>query len=77
MEQNMNYEDAVKQLEEIVQILEKGDISLEKSLELFQKGVSLSAFCTKKLDETEKKIVQLIDENDECKEEPWTLEAEK
>jgi len=76
MELNLSYEDAVKQLEEIVQHLEKGDISLEKSLELFQKGVSLSAYCTKKLDETEKKIVKLIDENGECKEEPLSLEAE-
>ncbi|HEY8421254.1 MAG TPA: exodeoxyribonuclease VII small subunit [Thermoclostridium sp.] len=76
MELNLSYEDAVKQLEEIVQLLEKGDISLEKSLELFQKGVSLSAYCTKKLDETEKKIVKLIDENGECKEEPLSLEAE-
>lgn len=74
MEQNLSYEEAIKQLEEIVQLLEKGDISLEKSLELFQKGVSLSAYCTKKLDETEKKIVKLIEENSECKEEP--LEAE-
>jgi len=76
MELNLSYEDAVKQLEEIVQLLEKGDISLEKSLKLFQKGVSLSAYCTKKLDETEKKIVKLIDENGGCKEEPLTLEAE-
>lgn len=76
MELNLSYEEAVKQLEEIVQLLEKGDISLEKSLELFQKGVSLSAYCTKKLDETEKRIVKLIEENGECKEEPLILEAE-
>ncbi|NLM09347.1 MAG: exodeoxyribonuclease VII small subunit [Clostridiaceae bacterium] len=76
MEQNLSYEDAVKQLEEIVGLLEKGDVSLEKSLELFQKGVSLSAYCTKKLEETEKKIVKLIDENNECREELLSLEAE-
>ncbi|HZK27880.1 MAG TPA: exodeoxyribonuclease VII small subunit [Thermoclostridium sp.] len=73
MEQNLNYEDAVKQLNEIVQLLEKGDISLDKSLELFQKGVSLSAYCTKKLDEIEKKIVQLVEVDNECKEAELTM----
>ena len=77
MEQNLNYEDAVKQLEEIVQLLEKGDLPLEKSLELFQKGVALSAYCSRKLDETEKKILRLMEENGECKEEIWTPEAQK
>ncbi len=71
MEPELKYEDAVKQLEEIVALLEKGDISLEKSLELFQKGVALSAFCTGKLDETEKQIIRLIEEKGECREENW------
>jgi len=77
MELCLSYEEAVKQLEEIVQILEKGDIPLDKSLELFQKGVELSAYCARKLDETEKKIVKLIDADGECKEEPWTPEEER
>ena len=76
MELNLSYEEAVKQLEELVQLLEKGDIPLEKSLELFQKGVALSAYCTKKLDETEKKILKMIDENSEYREEPLSLEDE-
>ena len=76
MELNLSYEEAVKQLEEMVQLLEKGDIPLEKSLELFQKGVALSAYCTKKLDETEKKILKMIDENSEYREEPLSLEDE-
>ncbi len=77
MEQDLKYEDAVKQLEEIVAQLEKGDISLEKSLELFQKGVALSAFCTRKLDETEKQIIRLVEDKGECKEENWMTEAQK
>lgn len=77
MEPELKYEDAVKQLEEIVAALEKGDLSLEKSLELFQKGVALSAFCTKRLDETEKQIVRLIEEKEECREEDWMPEALK
>lgn len=77
MEPELKYEDAVKQLEEIVAALEKGELSLEKSLELFQKGVALSAFCTKRLDETEKQIVRLIEEKGECREENWMTEAPK
>lgn len=77
LEQNLKYEDAVKQLEEIVALLEKGDIPLEKSLELFQRGVALSAFCTRKLDETEKQIVRLLEDDGECKEEDWKMEAQK
>jgi exodeoxyribonuclease VII small subunit len=74
MEQDLSYEEAVKKLEEIVALLEKGDIPLEKSLELFQKGVALSAFCSQKLDETEKQILRLIDDNGECREEIWNME---
>jgi len=77
MEPELKYEEAVKQLEEIVAALEKGDLSLEKSLELFQKGVALSAFCTKRLDETEKQIIRLIEEKGEYREENWVPEAQK
>ncbi len=77
MEPELKYEDAVKQLEEIVASLEKVEISLEKSLELFQKGVALSAFCSRRLDETEKQIVRLIEDKGECREEFWSTEAQK
>ncbi len=77
METEFKYEDAVKQLEEIVAALEKGELSLEKSLELFQKGVALSAFCTRRLDETEKQIVRLLEDKGEYREENWMMEAQK
>ncbi|MDY6854248.1 MAG: exodeoxyribonuclease VII small subunit [Thermodesulfobacteriota bacterium] len=54
------YEDALKELESIVQQLERGDIPLEESLKLFEKGVKLSRFCAKKLDEAEKKVEVLM-----------------
>lgn len=77
MGEAVSYEEAVRQLEKIVEQLEKGDIPLEESLELFQKGVALSAYCSRKLDETEKKIIRLIEENGELKEEEWAQEANK
>lgn len=76
MDEIKNFEDAISQLEKIVELLEKGDIPLEESLELFQKGVALSNYCARKLDETEKKIVQLIEENGEIKEEDFQQEAQ-
>ncbi|NLG88632.1 MAG: exodeoxyribonuclease VII small subunit [Clostridiaceae bacterium] len=72
-----NYEQAVKELEEIVSALEKGDIPLEKSLELFQRGVALIKYCTGKLDETEKQILQIVEQDGECSEIPWEPEAQK
>ncbi|NLY18490.1 MAG: exodeoxyribonuclease VII small subunit [Clostridiaceae bacterium] len=76
MDEVKSFEDAVNQLEKIVELLEKGDIPLEESLELFQKGVALSNYCARKLDETEKKIIKLIEENGELKEENFGQEAQ-
>ena len=72
-----NYEQAVKELEEIVSTLEKGDIPLEKSLELFQRGVALIKYCTGKLDETEKQILQIVEKDGVSSEIPWDPEAQK
>ena len=58
MEQ-MQYETAVKRLEEIVAALEKGGITLDDSVKLFEEGASLAAFCSKALKEAELKITRL------------------
>ena len=50
------FEQSMKQLEQIVQELESGDLSLEKAIKKFEEGIQLSKFCSKKLEETEKKI---------------------
>ncbi len=54
------FEEALKKLEEIVTQLEQGDLSLDKSLKLFEEGIRLSHRCTKKLDEAEKKVEILL-----------------
>ena len=56
MNKEMKFEQALKKLEEIVGKLEEGETPLEKSLELFEEGIRLSRFCSKKLDEAERKI---------------------
>lgn len=61
----MNFEKKLTRLEEIVAKMEKGDLTLEDSLKLFEEGVQLSRECNVKLNEAEAKIKQLVnfDEN--------------
>ncbi len=59
MPKKKTFEDAMTQLEKIVQELESGDLPLEKALKKFEEGVRLSKFCFDKLEETEKKITML------------------
>lgn len=59
MARKKTFEDAMTQLEKIVQELESGDLELEKALKKFEEGVQLSKFCFDKLWETEKKITLL------------------
>ena len=54
------FEQAMKQLEKIVQDLESGDMPLEKAIKTFEEGIQLSKFCSEKLDETEKRITILM-----------------
>ena len=60
------FEKAMQQLEKIVQELETGDLPLETAMNKFEEGVKLSKLCSRKLDETEKKITILL-ENSERK----------
>jgi exodeoxyribonuclease VII small subunit len=55
-----SFEGALKQLEEIVQRLEKGELSLEESLKLYEQGVALARLCHAKLEEAEGKIEILM-----------------
>jgi exodeoxyribonuclease VII small subunit len=56
----LSYEEAVKRLEEIVQLLENAEISLEESLALFQEGIALSSYCREKLAEIEYRVEYLL-----------------
>ena len=54
------FEAALKQLEEIVQRLEKGELPLEESLVLYEQGIRLSRLCHGKLEEAEGRIELLM-----------------
>ncbi len=72
------FEDAFQKLETIVKRLEEGNLSLEESLKSFEEGVRLSRFCSKKLDEAEKKVeILLKDSNGRLVPKPFTLEEEE
>ena len=56
---DFNYEKADKRLEEIVKLLENGELSLDGMMKLYEEGVALASQCGKALDEAEFKIAEL------------------
>jgi exodeoxyribonuclease VII small subunit len=58
--QQVGFEASLEELEKIVQQMEAGELPLEKSLELFERGVGLSETCRKQLDEAETRIEVLL-----------------
>ncbi len=59
----MDFEKSLKQLEELVDKLEKGGLSLEESLKCFEQGVKLTRQCRQALQQAEQKISVLSKEN--------------
>ena len=59
------FEEQIGELEEIVKKLERGDVSLDESLALFEQGVKLTKGCQKILDAAEKKVKILMSEDGE------------
>ena len=71
------FEASIKELEEIVQKLEQGDLDLNTSLKLFEDGIKLSKSCQKMLDDAEKKVsVLLKNETGEPEKEDFLAEDE-
>jgi len=56
----VSFDWALERLEEIVDLLETGQLELEQSLALFEEGVKLSVFCQKELRKTDGKVQRLI-----------------
>ncbi|GIO65337.1 exodeoxyribonuclease VII small subunit [Paenibacillus sp. FSL M7-1455] len=70
-ENELKFEDAMIQLEDIVGELEHGDVPLEKAIELFQQGMKLSQLCSQKLEQVERKIEMIVEENGELRKKPF------
>ncbi len=77
MEKKIDFEQALKRLEEIALKLEKGNLSLDESLKFFEEGIKLSRLCENKLIEVENKIKILTSSEMESNEEIEEKEEEK
>lgn len=62
MANKKTFEESIKELEEIVEKLEKGDCPLDEAVKLFEKGVKLSGDCHKTLSDAEQKIKILTED---------------
>ena len=72
--EELKFEEAIKKLEDISKELESGELGLDESVDKFEEGMKISKLCTKMLNEAEKKINLLIDNDGEIEEESFTAE---
>ena len=59
-DQNMTFEQSMQRLEQIVRAMERGDVALDESLNLFQEGTELVRTCGKLLDEAELQVQKVV-----------------
>jgi exodeoxyribonuclease VII small subunit len=62
--ENMSFEEAMRELEQVVSQLERGDVALEESIKLYERGAALKAQCEKKLKAAEEKVAQITLDRD-------------
>ncbi len=60
-----NFEESLRDLEQIVKELETGDLPLEEAIKRFEDGMALSRACSQMLDETEQKVSRLIKDSED------------
>ncbi len=70
-----NFEKALENLEELVEVMEEGELSLEESLKAFEQGIKLTRECQAALDNAEQKV-QLLVKDDEPEAEPFMEDNE-
>lgn len=62
-ENEKSFEEALKELEEIVSKLEEGEVPLEKAINYYQEGMELSKICNAKLVQVEQQMEKIVDED--------------
>ena len=70
----MNFEESMKKLETIVTELENGSLNLDESVKKFEEGMKMAKQCNNILEETEKKITILLENDGDLKEENFQTE---
>lgn len=71
------YDASFKRLEQIVQLLERGELPLEQAISLFHEGMNLSNQCSVKLDEAEQQIEKIIERNGAIERAPLPLNGKE
>jgi exodeoxyribonuclease VII small subunit len=71
-----DFETAIAELESIVKKLEDGDLTLEQSLALYERGVTLSKFCHARLEDAERRI-EILSERGELRPAPASLSGDE
>ncbi|MDD4913770.1 MAG: exodeoxyribonuclease VII small subunit [Methylococcales bacterium] len=66
------FENAMEELEKLVEQMEQGDISLEESLKTFERGIKLTRTCQQALQDAEQKVQILLEKNGQQTLEPFT-----
>ncbi|WP_080845220.1 exodeoxyribonuclease VII small subunit [Cytobacillus gottheilii] len=74
-DRKLSFEEAMEQLEEIVDQLEEGDVPLEEAIDIYKKGMELSKLCHDKLKNVESQIAEMITEDG--KREPFAISEEE
>ena len=75
-EKDINFEENMSKLESIVADLENGNLNLDESVKKFEEGIKLSKECNKMLEEAEKKITILLQEDEEVEEKDFTADED-
>ncbi len=73
--EELSFEELMIKLEDITNKLENEKLSLDDSVKLFEEGMEISKECNSKLEDAEKKITILINENNDIKEEDFNTEV--
>ena len=60
----MSFEEAIRELESVVTALDRGDVALEDSISLYERGAALKARCEAKLKEAEEKVAAITLDSD-------------
>jgi len=63
--ETLSFEDSYARLEEVIQRLEQGDLSLEESVALYEEGMSLAQHCGRQLDAAELRVTRLLSDTEE------------
>ncbi|MFQ3542822.1 exodeoxyribonuclease VII small subunit [Halobacillus rhizosphaerae] len=73
--EEVSFEEAMKNLEELVEKLEAGDVPLEKAIQYYQEGMKLSKICNEKLVHVEGQMQKIMNEHGEF--EPFSVQEEE